>query len=224
MNGNKQALFGPDMDRENRENREKRFLFGVSIGVDRNTTALAVMERLAGARSIYIVKKLERMAENSSPEMVADRAFAIRMSDDLRDHKVDLFVDISAAGAAALRPMKSLKQSPFGFFITSGTKIARDRREVTLPRRDVVTTGKMLLEGGRLQIAQELEDAVLLRDALLGCPTEVEAGADAWRAGRNEDYVMAVLIPVWYAENYITGSPNRRPRGPMKFGRIPGEW
>ena len=193
------------------------FLIGVSLGVDRNTSALAIIQRQVSTAAKYVVRTLERFPSGESPETVSSRVFDLGLDDDLRDEKVRYYVDTSATGAAALRPFDAKKMLPQGVIVTEGGAMKRVRREVRIPRRDLLTMVKMVVESGRLNISGELDDAVLLRDQLYACSIEPPKGASAWRAGRDEDYLMAVAVPVWYAEQFL---PTKKDSfGPMPKGR-----
>lgn len=74
-----------------------------------------------------------------------------------------------------------------------------------MPKRDLVSTVAVLLEARRLQIADALPDARVLRDELQRFQrTVTRNGGDSyetpWREGKHDDLVLAVALACWYRE------------------------
>jgi hypothetical protein len=96
--------------------------------------------------------------------------------------------------------------------ITGGNAVHRDgHRAASVPKRDLVSTLQVLLQSGRLKIAEGLPLARLLSVELLNFRATISlaghdaygAGAEAaWReAGTNDDLVLAVALACWVAES-----------------------
>jgi hypothetical protein len=96
--------------------------------------------------------------------------------------------------------------------ITGGNAVHRNgHRAATVPKRDLVSCLQVLLQSGRLKIAEGLPLARLLSVELLNFRATISlaghdsygAGADAaWRqTGSNDDLVLAVSLACWVAES-----------------------
>jgi hypothetical protein len=79
-----------------------------------------------------------------------------------------------------------------------------------VPKKDLVTGLQLLLQGRRLAIPQALPEAALLARELGNFRAKVSLAADPlqaeWRAGADDDLVLAVALACWEA------------------GRLPGPW
>ena len=76
---------------------------------------------------------------------------------------------------------------------------------------------QVLLQTGRLKIAAGLAEAPALTGELLGFQVKITAAAHdvygAWREGQHDDLVLALALPLWYAERVPTPAPFRPAAG-----------
>ncbi len=89
--------------------------------------------------------------------------------------------------------------------ITGGDEVTQDGSAYRVPKRDLVSTVQVLLQGERLKIAQALPEAATLTRELLNFHVKInEATAHdsygAWREGTNDDLVLATALAVWHGE------------------------
>jgi chitodextrinase len=92
--------------------------------------------------------------------------------------------------------------------ITGGDQVTRDGRDTRVPKRDLVGVVQALLQTGRLRIAPDMPlTSVLLAELQNFKATISAAGHDSygagadWRAGNNDDLVLAVALAAWDAQN-----------------------
>jgi hypothetical protein len=75
-----------------------------------------------------------------------------------------------------------------------------------VPKRDLVAAVQVLLQNGRLKIAEGLELAPTLRKELLGFRVKVDPKTahdsyEHWREGDHDDLVLATALACWYREH-----------------------
>jgi hypothetical protein len=87
--------------------------------------------------------------------------------------------------------------------ITAGNKAAQENGYWHVPKKDLVSAVQILLQTGRLKIADVPERATLLAE-LQGFEVKITAAANAtygaWREGLHDDLVLALALAVWYAQ------------------------
>ena len=89
--------------------------------------------------------------------------------------------------------------------ITGGDAVAQEGSSYRVPKRDLVATVQVLLQGERLKIAQALPDAATLTRELLNFQVKIDLTTahdsyGAWREGTNDDLVLATALATWYGE------------------------
>jgi len=194
------------------------FYAGLDLGQSRDWTALAIVQRhasLSGARgdAHYQVRHLERPPLGTPyPDVVELVAARLRM---LPPKSARLVIDATGVGAPVVDMVRraDLGGTPIvAVTITGGNAAHRDgHRAASVPKRDLVSTLQVLLQSGRLKIAEGLPLARLLSVELLNFRATISlaghdsyaAGAEAaWReAGTNDDLVLAVSLACWVAES-----------------------
>jgi hypothetical protein len=101
--------------------------------------------------------------------------------------------------------------------ITAGHQatVSEDNWEWHVPKKELVTSLQLVLQGRRLKIAKSLPFAAILGKELANFKVKITASAnetfEAWREGDHDDLVLATAMAVWLAE--------REPRwGPKAMG------
>ena len=193
------------------------FYAGLDLGQSRDWTALAIVQRHGVGASRgdahYQVRHLERPPLGTPyPDVVELVAARLRM---LPPKSARLVIDATGVGAPVVDMVRraDLGGTPIvAVTITGGNAAHRDgHRAASVPKRDLVSTLQVLLQSGRLKIAEGLPLARLLSVELLNFRATISlsghdsyaAGADAaWReAGTNDDLVLAVSLACWVAES-----------------------
>ena len=183
------------------------FLIGLDLGQAQDYTALTVLERHKKERpAVYHLRHLERFKLGTPyPDQVA-RVQAIANRLPLRD-KSQLIVDGTGAG----RPVVDMFHAAriphlpiISIYITGGNLVTEEGRIYKVPKRDLVGVLQVLLQSGRLKVAENLRDGDLLVQELLNFKVKISTTAhdsyEAWREGDHDDLVLSTAMACWYGE------------------------
>jgi hypothetical protein len=205
----------------------KSFVVGLDLGQVQDFTAIVVLERderptgkldANGAPLVMLhhdIRHIERPALGTSyPTIVARVKEMLEMS-PLLGH-THLVVDATGVGVAVVDLLKAARlqvQSCRWVTITGGEKVTSDGMRLSIPKRDLVGVLQVVLQTGRLKIADGLPLAKLLTEELLGFQVKIsEAGRDsygAWREGAHDDLVLATALACWLSDRgrVVVGPP-----------------
>jgi hypothetical protein len=127
-----------------------------------------------------------------------------------------LIVDATGVGAAVvdmLRQSRLPARSCTWVIITGGEKATVDKGVWHVPKRDLVGVLQVILQGGRLKVAESLPHARTLIDELLSFQVKItESGHDtygAWREGAHDDLVLATALACWLGDKPPLGPPRK---------------
>jgi hypothetical protein len=117
-------------------------------------------------------------------------------------------VDATGVGAPVVDMLKQARLSPIAITITRGEAVTRESYAAYhVPKKDLVSTLQVLLQSGRLKIAQALPEAETLQAELLNFQMKITLQAHdvygSWRQGSHDDLVLATAVAVWYAEHQV---------------------
>jgi hypothetical protein len=91
--------------------------------------------------------------------------------------------------------------------ITGGHQVTRTFASVNVPKKELVSAVRSVLEGRRLQIARQLKEAQTLRKELGTFTTKITAAGnesyEALRARDHDDLVLAAALALWRGENAL---------------------
>ncbi len=185
-------------------------LLGIDLGKQRDHSAVALLERsYEGGKNYYDLTFLERLPLGSSYTAQVEHIKGLhdRLVDQGRD--VALVVDRGGVGEGVVDLIRSAKLEPVCIYMTPGHKMTRDGSSYNVPKKDIVTAVRVLMEGNRLKIHAGLPYARLLISELEGFNYEINArgyttfGNDVgvlWREAQHDDLVLSVAFAVWYGE------------------------
>jgi hypothetical protein len=172
-------------------------------------------KRFIGERYTRIIKDLAKVVSDITRPMGRDE---ILLTADLTAVGSSFWKPVGTALDEALRGKPGLVADPHvkvvGFKITNaqGDFTRMSDGAYAVPRQDLMSLARVLLEEGRLRIAKDLDLADVLRKELLEMRMKVKENRlmeDVWREGQFDDLSLAVLLGAWSAEKYWT--PESRP-------------
>jgi hypothetical protein len=206
------------------------YLVGLDLGQSQDYTALVIIEQAGSAPAHYRLRFIKRFPLRTSYQEIMDFVIRILKSQEFKVHPSALIVDATGVGAPVVDMFKRAKVRPIAVTITGGFEVTRvSGREYRVPKRDLVSTLRLLFDDGRLEIAEGLPEAKVLVDELLNFRLKVSAAGhdtyEPWREGEHDDLVFATALAAWYGENRIKRSkPEGAKSNPKKRKRLIGEF
>jgi hypothetical protein len=176
---------------------------GVDFGQAADFTAIAILEV---TEEEYQCRHLERLALGMTyPDQVDRIADLWHVLSD--QGRVGVVADATGVGRAVVDLLRLEVRKVTGLTITGGDAVTWDGgREVRVPKRDLVSTTKVLLQGGYLRIAASLAEAPTLVRELLAFEARINLRGhdtyEAWREGEHDDLVLALAMGAWLGENH----------------------
>lgn len=185
-------------------------LIGLDLGQRQDYTALAGVERqqLGSEPATYAVRRMRRWREvpyTAIRDELVGRLAAWGLTQDDA-----LILDATGVGVAVTDLFTDPRSCAAptrlsAITITAGNDALRVRGGWHVPKRDLVSAVAVLLEQRRLQVADGLPEAAILRAELGNFRTKIsKAGFDsygAWREGDHDDLVLAVALACWFGEH-----------------------
>ena len=178
-----------------------------------------VLERWRGLSYMAVPARV-RQAERALQIAARDQRFVRTGRDcalwDACD--ITLVVDASGVGAAVIDVLADAGLSPVPIIITGGFTVhPRDEGGYTVPKANLVAVVEVMLQGRRLQIADDLPHAHTLVSELRNFRYDHTAsgrlrygagptgGEDiSWRGdGSHDDLLLATALAAWYGETHI---------------------
>jgi hypothetical protein len=185
-------------------------LVGLDLGQVNDPTALAAVE-VTGERPErqYAVRHLERWRGLPYPEQVA-HVRTLQATPTLRG--APLVVDQTGVGRAVVDQLRAVQLRPIGVSIHGGDAVSHEGPEWRVPKRDLVAVVAVLLQAGRLKIAEALPDAPTLVQELSTFrvtidPRTAHDSYAAWREADHDDLVLAVALACWWGETMRSRVP-----------------
>jgi len=211
----------------------KTYLVGMDFGQSPNPTALVVVERTIvreGAddlewhkrfKTYYHVRDLKPYATGTLYTAIADDVRAICAREPLQGN-VTLICDASGVGRAVMDTLRERFGGilyPYGITIVGGKQVTRgEHGEWRVPKSDLCSIVRILLETNALQIAKDLPEARTLGNELHDFRVKVTKDANEIyeaREGAHDDIVLATALACWYGENCMPRAP-RAPQPPIR--------
>ena len=180
------------------------FLVGLDLGQAADYTALVVIERVEQqkAKPHFHVRHIQRFQLGTSYPVVVERVKSIITQKPL-EGKAQLVVDATGVGAPVVDLLRQAGLSPVAIMITGGDTVSQEPLVLRVPKRDLVSTLQILLQEGRLKVAESLPEASILVKELLTFQVKITASAHdvygSWREGSHDDVVLAICLAAWYS-------------------------
>ena len=194
-----------------REGRSRRFRFGEVMKGPEVHFAVRHLERLPlGTPYPQVVRRTREVLEHrelwvatgSGSRYVARRGGVVPLAAEPVLVKPTLVVDATGAGRPVVDMLQAEGLDPVPVTITGGDQ-ATYERGWRVPKRDLVGALQVLLQTGRLEVAESLPLAPTLVSELLTFrvridPLTAHDGYGAWREGQHDDLVLALAVAAWY--------------------------
>ncbi len=153
---------------------------------------------------------LERFPLGTKYTAVVDRVKELTKTPPLLSKPSCLLVDKTGVGAGVIDHFEHRNIRPISVTIHGGSTLSAEprsdgRRAYRVPKRDVVGAVQVLLQNGRLKIAEALPEAATLRKELQNFrikidPRTAHDSYEHWREGDHDDLVLATAMACWFRE------------------------
>jgi hypothetical protein len=198
----------------------RKMVLGIDIGRVQDHTAVSLVESYEVLTDFdnhgaayrkerrMAVRYLERMPRGMSwPDMVKRlREIHQSMAGDLQART--WVVDATGVGDSVVNLIRKadLAKSLAAIQITSGHEVSPTHHSYGyyVPKRDLITNLQLLMQGQRLKVAAELQDAQLLMQEMKAMEVQVSLGGGeqsaSWREKEHDDLVLATALACWMIE------------------------
>jgi hypothetical protein len=191
---------------------ETAHIIGLDLGQSQDYTALCVVERHqpGGDQVSYDVRHLQRFRLGTPyPEIVAQLGAMLKTA-PMAGGRLHLVADATGVGAPVVELLQRANLDAYliAVTITAGDAVNRDRNHYRVPKRDLVSATKILLQAGRLRFAELPETPILVKE-LLGFQVRIDTNTthdsySSWREGGHDDLVLALALACWYGESRLS--------------------
>ncbi len=187
------------------------YFIGLDLGQRRDYSAVAVVEKT----DCLHVRHLERLALGTPYAAVVARVSEMAWHRELRGN-VRVVVDATGVGAPVVEMMRSGRVGcrVTAVTITGGEQEHGRGEDWHVPKKDLLSGVRVLLEEGQLKIQRELEEAATLVRELTEIRVRYAAGGGmqmgAEGAGQHDDLAVAVALACWRARRREIGWGTRR--------------
>jgi len=174
------------------------------------------------------LRHLRRFPLKTSYQAIADDVASLTRREELAKQQWVVIADATGVGAPVIDMLKRLELKPVAITITAGFEVTRlTGREFRVPKRDLVSTLRLLLDDRRLKIAQGLPDAQTLVSELLNFRLKISKGGtdtyEPWREGEHDDLVLATALAAWYGEHQVKAEAREDQERPKRKKRLLGD-
>jgi hypothetical protein len=184
----------------------RKFILGLDLGQAADFTALIGIERVTEAKPhTYHMRIAQRYPLRTPYTTIVERMAAFVQEPPLAG-QCTLVVDATGVGQPVVDMFRAAKLAcPFSpVTITGGNAVTRDGNQFNVPKRDLATATKVLLDDKRLRISEALPDCRLLVTELENFRVKITTKAndtyESWREGLHDDLVLATALACWLAE------------------------
>ena len=199
-------------------NELQHVILGLDIGKKTDFTALVVVERwkrkpsyVAGKGKIkpfYRLVHMDRLPlDTPHPQQISHVSQAMNRVTDIYDVKPHLVIDTGSVGESHFDAYKELGFNVYGISIHGGQEVTYSKRVYGVPKVDLTSALAVLLENGRLQIADDLPGrGILVRELTTFSWKQTDTGHfkfEHLKSGDHDDTVLALQVAVWFGERGV---------------------
>ena len=156
------------------------------------------------------LRHLERYPLRTSYTEIVSSVKRLLLSEPikLRLRHTALLVDKTGVGAAVVDSFWQAGVRPLSITIHGGSAVSPEpapAQGFRVPKRDLVAAAQILLQNGRLKIAEGLELSATLKKELLNFRVKIDPKTahdsyEHWREGDHDDLVLATALSCWYRQ------------------------
>jgi hypothetical protein len=181
---------------------------GLDLGQSQDFTSLAIAERvLTEPKPSFHLRHIQCFKLGISyPTIINEVKTLADMAPSQR--QCTLVVDRTGCGRPVFDMFTAARLSCplYGVSIHGGESVTHEGRHWKVPKRDLVATVQVLLQSGRLKIADSLPDALILQKELLNFkvtidPATANESFAAWRESDYDDLVLATALACWIVDH-----------------------
>jgi hypothetical protein len=193
------------------------YFLGLDLGQSSDPSALTVTERrtplyergigLNGydeGTPTYTVVHIHRFDLGTSYTDVVDEVAAVQESPVTGDDP-PLVMDATGVGAPVVNQFQDEGLRPVQVLFTSGDEVTQEGRKYKVPKADLVTSIETLLQAGRLQIVESLDEAAQLVEEMRRFRVKYTPSGHARfehaTEADSDDVLLSLACALWYAEN-----------------------
>ena len=199
----------------------KHVILGLDIGKKTDHTVLVVLEKWqpyswdfkrAGHKKdkyIYHLVHMDRLPLDTPHTVQIDHVTkATKRIESIYDGKPYLVIDTGSVGESHFDAYKeAFGQWVYGISIHGGQGVTYSKRVYGVPKVDLTSALSILLENGRLQIADDLPGRdVLIKELMTFSWKQTETGHfkfEHLKSGDHDDTVLALQVACWFGEKGI---------------------
>ena len=213
-------------------------LVGVDLGQARDPTSISIIERMETIKptanapdqiytdpdkiiGMYRLMHLEQAPRETPYPVVVRRIKAIMQLPELMG-RARLIIDYTGVGRPVHDMMIDEGLRPVTVSITTGAQITEKPTGYNVPKQDIVAILEVLLETHRfsytkkLRIAERFEEQ--MREYRMKIARNGRVSFEALTEEIHDDLVIAVALPLWYAERTMGGMRDIRTKNEEKKG------
>jgi hypothetical protein len=202
------------------------YVVGLDLGQAQDHTALVVLEAGDGSPRPYDIRHIHRWKLGTKYVQIAADLDAILRCPPNAGPPFDrppllgctLVVDTTGVGRPVLETLRgaNLPAGIRGVLITSGHHESRDDEGLYhVPKKVLVSTVRVLLQGHRLGIVGNLDLSETLAKELANFRVKITAAGnevyESWRERDHDDLVLATALAAWMAERTPPNGGEGRP-------------
>jgi hypothetical protein len=162
------------------------------------------------------LRYLERYELGTKYDEITERIKRLLKREPLRSRlrHTALLVDKTGPGDAAVDHFRAAGLNPISIFIHGGASVTPKPDGFNVPKRDLAFATQVLVQNGRLKIAEDLDLAPVLKQELLNFrvkvnPQTAHESFEHWREGDHDDLVLATAMACWFRE-YLNREVEKR--------------
>lgn len=198
------------------DGRETEYILGLDLGQASDPSALTVTEKetpYVSARHgrehgdpSYAVVHIDRFDLGTPYPEVVRRTAAVQRAPETGEDP-SLVMDATGVGAPVVDDFKEEGLDPVEIIFTSGDSVTSEGKTYKVPKADLATTVQVLLQTGRLAIAEDLDHAgQLVREMKQFRVKVTDAGHARFEHAAesdSDDVLLSLACALWYGENAV---------------------